>query len=63
MDFKIGFLIKPFEILENNEITFISSSGVKPATYTESDCLAYGFIYNDSKCWSVQNSTSFFTSR
>ena len=59
MDFKIGFLIKPFEILENNEITFISSSGVKPATYTESDCLAYGFIYNDSKCWSVQNSTSF----
>tara|TARA_R110000751_G_scaffold26462_1_gene70770 strand:- start:117 stop:2093 length:1977 start_codon:yes stop_codon:yes gene_type:complete len=59
MNFKIGFLIKPNEILENNEITFISSSGVKPATYTESDCLAYGFIYNDSKCWSVQNSTSF----
>ena len=40
MDFKIGFLIKPFEILENNEITFISSSGVKPATYTESDCFS-----------------------
>lgn len=59
MNYKIGFLIKPDLILENNEVTFIRSSDGKLATYTESDCLAYGFIYNDSKCWSIQNSTSF----
>lgn len=55
MEFKIGYTIKPQEITDLNEVTFVSSSGVKPAPYTESDCLAYGFRYINSKCFTTAN--------
>lgn len=58
MEFRIGKNVKPQAITEVGEITFVSSAGVKPAAYTEDDCLAYGFDYIDSKCWSISNSTN-----
>lgn len=61
MEFRIGRNVKPQEINQFGEVTFVSDAGVKPAAYTEEDCLDYGFNYIDSTCFSVTNEADFFT--
>ena len=61
MDFRIGRNVKPLEINEFGEVIFVSDAGVKPAAYTEEDCLDYGFNYMHSKCFAVTNGADFFT--
>lgn len=58
MEFLIGKDVKPQEINQLGEVTFVSSAGVKPAAYTEDDCRAYGFNYLNSKCFAVAGKTT-----
>lgn len=59
MEFRIGRSVKPQTINQFGEVSFVSSAGVKPAAYTEDDCIDYGFEYIDSTCFSVSNDTDF----
>jgi hypothetical protein len=63
MDFKIGYKVRPKTITDINEVIFErwqiyeGSEQLVEVAPTESECIGYGFNYNNSKCWSLSENS------